>query len=130
MLRYRTAVVFALIGLSARAAEPARDVEGYALPNGAIARLGSMRLQHEKPPAAAIFSHDGKQIITVGQDRTARVWDADTGKGLGNWPLANANPTMLALSRKGDLPFVASAGGCIDGYELPAGTKRFTRPGP
>ena len=88
-----------------------------------------MRLQHEKPATAAVFSHDGKQIISVGKDRVGRVWDADTGKGLGTWQLDAADPTTIVLSRKGDVALVAFNGGRIDGYELPAGTKRFTLPG-
>lgn len=28
----------------------------------------------------SVFSHDGKQVLTVSEDKTARLWDASTGK--------------------------------------------------
>jgi WD40 repeat protein len=32
---------------------------------------------------SAEFSRDGKRIVTASADKTARVWDAQTGKQLG-----------------------------------------------
>jgi len=37
---------------------------------------------HEQPVFWASFSPDGKNIITASRDRTARIWNADTGKPL------------------------------------------------
>jgi hypothetical protein len=35
---------------------------------------------HEKPLWSAVFSPDGKRIVTASEDNTARIWDAATGK--------------------------------------------------
>ena len=33
--------------------------------------------------SSAAFSPDGKRIVTASSDNTARVWDAESGKPLG-----------------------------------------------
>jgi WD40 repeat protein len=38
---------------------------------------------HEGPVLSAAFSPDGKRIVTASADRTARLWDAQTGKQIG-----------------------------------------------
>ena len=35
---------------------------------------------HSEGVSSATFSPDGKRIVTASSDRTARVWDAATGK--------------------------------------------------
>lgn len=129
MPRFLIALALALFASPVFAAdpEPARDGEGHPLPTGAVARLGSMRLQHTKPVAAAVYTHDGKQIVSVGRDLTAYVWDATTGKRVASWDLATkTEPNNLVLSRKGDFVFVGHGGGNVDVYDLPEGKKRFT----
>lgn len=127
MPRFRIALALLLLALPVRAAdEPARDAEGYPLPKGAVARLGSMRLQHEKPVNVAVFTHDGKQIVSAGKDGFVRVWDATTGKAVAAWPLARVgDPVGLTLSRKGDLVLVAFGNGALHLLELDTGKTRY-----
>jgi WD40 repeat protein len=63
-----------------------RDRYGSPLPEGAIARLGTVRLRHSGEVWSLIYSADGKFLIAGGtnnhkNDQTAiRVWDARTGQ--------------------------------------------------
>jgi WD40 repeat protein len=40
-----------------------------------------LALGHDGPVTAAAFSPDGARIVTASSDKTARLWDAATGKG-------------------------------------------------
>jgi WD40 repeat protein len=40
-------------------------------------------MKHDDMVNSAQFSADGQRVVTASQDRTARVWDAATGKALG-----------------------------------------------
>jgi WD40 repeat protein len=62
---------------------PARhDQQGDPLPEGAIARIGTVRLRHAGPVTALAYSHDGKILASGSEDGTIRLWDAATGKEL------------------------------------------------
>src|SRR5262245_21305495 len=60
--------------------KPRADTHGDPLPHGASARFGSVRFRHGDTITAVAYSPDGKTLITVGNDRTIRVWDLETGK--------------------------------------------------
>src|SRR5258708_1369747 len=58
---------------------PARtDLYGDPLPEGTLARMGTVQLRHERL-ASAVFSPAGKMIGRVGSD-SLRLWEARTGK--------------------------------------------------
>ena len=59
-------------------------------------------LQHQEWVRSAAFSPDGRRVVTASGDRTARVWEADTGKPVGDCrpltpeELAKLPPNMRA----------------------------------
>jgi hypothetical protein len=55
------------------------DLYGDSLPDGAIARLGSVRLRHPGLQDIALCP-DGKAAVTVGEDQMVRWWDLKTGR--------------------------------------------------
>src|SRR5712692_643659 len=59
-----------------------RDQHGDPLPEGAVARIGTVRLRHAGPVTALAYSHDGKILASGSEDGTIRLWDAATGKEL------------------------------------------------
>jgi WD40 repeat protein len=61
------------------ARQPRVDRFGDPLPDGAIARLGTIRLRPGNGTDVT-FSPDGKSLITCGTDLTVRTWDLSTGR--------------------------------------------------
>ena len=47
-------------------------------------------IEHGRAISSAAFSPDGRRIVTVSDDKTARVWDAESGKPVGE-PMAHDN---------------------------------------
>jgi WD40 repeat protein len=58
---------------------PRTDLYGDPLPDGAVARLGSVRLRHAGL-SDFVFLNGGKSILSAGSDRTLRFWDVATGQ--------------------------------------------------
>jgi hypothetical protein len=54
------------------------DSLGDSLPDGAVLRLGTTRLQNPSSVADLVLSPDEKTIVTMGDEMI--VWDATTGK--------------------------------------------------
>jgi RNA polymerase sigma factor (sigma-70 family) len=67
--------------------DPRRDVArtdrfGDPLPEGALARLGTMRCRHEGEATYLAFSADGKMLAATNRDGTILLFDTATGKRL------------------------------------------------
>jgi WD40 repeat protein len=92
-------------------AQVQHDELGDPLPKGAIARLGTTRLQHVPASdiACAAFSVDGKTLASVDNLGVCLLWDTTTGKlfrelprNLGYDPLVtwvDEDKTLLAVER-------------------------------
>src|SRR5688572_5285918 len=61
-------------------ASPAKDAHGDALPEGALARMGTVRWRHGDNVTFVAFTKDAKGVVTASQDGVVRLWDRDTGK--------------------------------------------------
>lgn len=119
---------------SATAAPPERgpmphlvDLYGDPLPEGAIARLGSIRLRHANLSDFTILP-DGTTAVTVGGDECVRWWDLATGRPMKVLQLPpELHSHKLALSP--DATAVASANDkeAVIG-ELPSGRVLQTIP--
>src|SRR5439155_19519556 len=79
---------------------PRTDLYGDPLPEGAVARLGSIQLRHPGLSDFA-FLDGGKTVLTVGTDRVLRFWDVATGKQVHAVKLQTATGWSLALCPDG-----------------------------
>jgi WD40 repeat protein len=61
------------------AADPRLDLYGDPLPDGAVARLGSIQFRHAGL-SDYVFQLGGKTVLTSGSDRVLRFWDVGTGR--------------------------------------------------
>src|SRR5262249_16884496 len=81
-----------LLTTAATNAEPANkpplvlDQYGDPLPEGAIARIGTVRLRADSPISAMAFSPDGKRLATGCWNHALQIWDVATGKDLRRIP--------------------------------------------
>jgi WD40 repeat protein len=90
-------------------ARPGTDRHGDPLPPGALARIGTARLQCGDRVYAVAYSADGTLFATGLSSSKARLWDARSGKLLLEMPLAvpampnygGSDVTALALSPDG-----------------------------
>src|SRR5262245_26560135 len=94
----RAVFLILLLAATCYAAEPKRDRHGDPLPDGALARLGTV---HAQPICKTVaFSADGRAIITTG-GTTVRHWDTSTGRVVAAWSRAASNVETQAISADG-----------------------------
>jgi RNA polymerase sigma factor (sigma-70 family) len=87
-----------------------KDALGDPLPDGAIARLGTVRFRHGEPIMFLSFTADGKRLVSQGYDGV-RVWDGGSGKQLRRFALEDeAVGGAIDLSHDGKLLAEASRG--------------------
>jgi RNA polymerase sigma factor (sigma-70 family) len=78
------------------------DRHGDPLPDGAFARLGTVRWRHGDFVHALAYSPDGKRIVTTGVGRALVLWDAATGKEIRVFP-SRGQPRAVAFSPDGKM---------------------------
>src|SRR2546427_9716943 len=61
---------------------PRVDAFGAPLPEGAVARIGTVQLRQPSEVCSVVYSPDGKLLATGGRYDGVRLWDATTGKEL------------------------------------------------
>jgi WD40 repeat protein len=89
---------------------PADDRFGDPLPDGALARLGSVRLRHADLSDFTVLP-DGQTAVTVGQDGVVRTWDLTTGREARAAPLQGARRDgPITVSADGKIATAATAG--------------------
>lgn len=115
--------------------EPKRDRYGDPLPEGAIARLGGLRLRADSPIRTGAFSPDGKLLATggagFGKMGAIVLWDAATGKVARCLPSAlHSSLHGLRFSADGKSLILAWSDGCIRIVDAATGAeqKKFETP--
>jgi len=98
MFRPRWLVCVGVLALSTvTVASGAEDRQGDPLPQGALARLGTVRLRPGVPTSALVFLCDGKTLASGGADGTVRLWQVSTGQQLRQWRASSAKEPNLTL---------------------------------
>jgi RNA polymerase sigma factor (sigma-70 family) len=78
-----------------------KDRHGDALPQGATARLGTVRLRHSENISPVVFSPDGKRAMVGDREGNVVCWDVATGKEVRRLERAPGWLCSLALSADG-----------------------------
>src|SRR5207249_1402287 len=78
------------------------DRYGDPLPEGAIARIGTVRFRHGEAVRSVAFSPSGGELASASVDGTIRRWDLATGKELWRFEKSHAwNSICVAFSADG-----------------------------
>lgn len=107
MLRLILPLAFCVIALQYGSAQ-SRDRHGDPLPDGASARLGTVRLR--SAGAALVVSTDSKTLLAVVGGRNLGRYDADTGRLLGETHLPGPFASDFWLAADGRTLAVPEAG--------------------
>jgi WD40 repeat protein len=84
-----------------RAADaPRTDAHGDPLPDGALARLGTVRWRAGNNIVLTSFLGEGRSLLTVTQDGIVQVWDRDSGKELSSFDAVGVAPAAAPAAAR------------------------------
>ena len=113
------------------AAEPKSHTDAYGdpLPDRAIARLGTTRLQLADSPTGLAYSPDGKLFAAVSYEGPVVVWAMPSGRKMHEFKVSRRESARMVFSKNGAyLAFSSGARSFVwdmnSGKELPAGGER------
>src|SRR5262245_57447840 len=112
------------VNIAAEQAAPKLDRYGDPLPEGALLRLGTVRLRQPDGHCVAL-SPDGKRLVSAG-DHSARIWDVASGAKLREIP---HGARSVAFSPDGKSIALAGDDGVLRLWDLGADKERFARKG-
>jgi WD40 repeat protein len=105
------------------------DRYGDLLPEGAVTRLGTVRLRHSERITTVAYSLDGKTLFSGGCDNVIRMWDVATGKELRRFQGHTSAVMAVALSLDGRLLASGGNDGMIRLWQVAAGREVFASRG-
>ncbi len=110
----------------APAAEPKRDCYGDPLPEGAIARLGSLPLRPEGGIQSAAFTADGKTLV-ICEPLSLSFWDLATGKCVRRVPFDRSAPREIKrLSEDAKILMVGDSKNVLHFIDAASGAEQGT----
>jgi RNA polymerase sigma factor (sigma-70 family) len=104
---------------------PAADLHGDPLPEGALARMGTVRWRHGSAVVSVAFAGDGKSLASASHDGTFRLWEAATGKELRRFPAYQCSADAVALSRDGKVLAGHSGDAAVRLWDVASGQEVF-----
>ncbi len=100
---------------------PRVDAHGDPLPEGALARLGTIRFRDGGYFSATALSPDGKLLALASNSGTMRLLDAATGKEVRNFRTNGGGFPWMSFSPDGKLLAAADYGTRIQFWEVATG---------
>jgi WD40 repeat protein len=123
---FHSIVLLLAFAAFAESAEPKCDRYGDPLPEGAVSRLGSLRLRNESQILSAAFTADGKELVACDASGIS-FWDLDTGKSLRRIDLKNANqPRPRRISSDGKTLILSGFDNVLRFVDTASGAERST----
>jgi WD40 repeat protein len=106
---YWSSVCLMVALASAVCAEQSNDLFGDPLPNGAVQRLGTVRLRSGTFMLCAAYSLDGRFLATGGRGG-AIIWDAKTGQKIRQFIHKNVDAETCSIAFSPDSKMLATSG--------------------
>ena len=100
-----------------------RDVDFGPLEHGVIGRIGSAKFRHGSPVRSMNFSPDGALLASSDKQCVVTVWEADTGRVVRRWDLADGFRGPVGFSADGERVVWGTADGYVRSHDLRTGTE-------